>query len=239
MVPALASVFDSEVTSLRMCYHPIRLGTCRLPTGRTFLMFSISSAWMITSRTLPAKRAPIGRPYFICAASRFIRFPPTKPEAGGTAPKRTFTVRHRLLRISLASPPLPIRLGLSWLSFSPPGFCLPQAQTFAGSPRRSHLDSACRQTEAPHASRVAGTRRSKPQPRARDSHPLCVADLFTAHYGNELKHSESVSPTRPRVATRVVRIPRIQVPVAAHRLHPQYVAVHRAESSVTSAIAIG
>lgn len=51
-----------------------------------------------------------------------IGFPHTKPEARGTAPTRMFTVRHRLLRISLASAPSRIRLRLSWLSFSSPGF---------------------------------------------------------------------------------------------------------------------
>jgi len=62
-----------------------------------------------------------------------------------------FAIRLRLLRILLASPPLPVRLGLSWLSCSPPPDLPAVAEVV-------NPGSACRQTEAPHASRVERTR---------------------------------------------------------------------------------
>lgn len=85
--------------------------------------------------------------------SRRIRagFPPTKLEAGGTVPTGMFAVRRRLPEISLASPPLRFRLGLSWLSYSPPSD-LPMVAGMVSS------GSVRRQTEAPHASRVERTR---------------------------------------------------------------------------------
>ena len=62
-----------------------------------------------------------------------------------------FAIRLRLLRILLASPPLPMRLGLSWLSCSPPPDLPAVAEVV-------NPGSACHQTEAPHASRVERTR---------------------------------------------------------------------------------
>ena len=108
-------------------------------------------------------RLPAGHTFLI----QRIRFPPTNTEARGTAPAQMFAIRLRLLRISLASPPLPLRLGLSWLSFSPPSDLPIVAGVVSPGP-------ACRQTEAPHASRVEGTRLRKPQPHGRDFHPLCM-----------------------------------------------------------------
>ena len=89
VLPALASVSDSKVTSL----------------GRV----TARSAWVCAAFRLA----------ILSRLAMRARFPPTKTEARGIAPIRMFTVRHRLLKVSLASPPLPIRLGLSWLSFSP------------------------------------------------------------------------------------------------------------------------
>ena len=120
VVPALASVFNPEVTLL----------------GRV----TARSVWV---------RAVFRQ----AALSRHLRagFPPTKPEDRGTVPKQRFAIWLRLLRISLASPPLPIRLGLSWLSCSPPPDLPADAEVVTPGP-------ACHQTEAPHASRVERTR---------------------------------------------------------------------------------
>lgn len=49
------------------------------------------------------------------------RFPSTKLEARGIPHVWIFAVRHRLPVFLLASPPVPIWLGLSWLSFSRSG----------------------------------------------------------------------------------------------------------------------
>ena len=69
--------------------------------------------------------------------------------------------------------------------------CLPaRRQAFAESSRRSHPDSVCRQTEAPHASRVEGTRFRKPQPHGRDFHPLCIMNQ-SVHDGIKLSSNKS------------------------------------------------
>ena len=108
VVPALASVFDSEVTSLGHV------------TARSARVCAVSRRLTLSAAAMTIVSKP-------------RRFPPTKSEARGIGPARMFAVRYRLLRVLLASPPLPIRLGLSWLSFSPPGFCR-HATAFAGSP---------------------------------------------------------------------------------------------------------
>ena len=120
MVPALASVFNPEVTSLG------RVTARSVWVRAVFRQVALSRRW--------------------CA-----RFPPTKPEDRGTVPKQMFAIRLRLLRILLASPPLPMRLGLSWLSCSPPPDLPAVAEVV-------NPGSACHQTEAPHASRVERTR---------------------------------------------------------------------------------
>ena len=133
VLPALVSVFDSEVTSL----GPMKT----------------RSAWVC---------AAFRQAILSCHAC-MTDFPPTKPEARGTNPTRIFTVRHRLFRISLASALLRIRLRLSWLSFSPFEFLARYAEDVSPG-------VACRQTTAPHASRVERTRLKpiKPEPHGRD-----------------------------------------------------------------------
>lgn len=92
VVPALASTFDSWVTSVECVTTRCALVCVGLPAHHTFL---------------------------VAAATRF---PPTKTEARGIAPGRIFPVWHRLPRILLASPPLLVRLGLAPLSFLPAEF---------------------------------------------------------------------------------------------------------------------
>ena len=92
VVPALASTFDSWVTSVECVTTRCALVCVGLPAHHTFL---------------------------VAAATRF---PPTKTEARGIAPGRIFPVWHRLPSISLVSPPLLIRLGLAPLSFLPAEF---------------------------------------------------------------------------------------------------------------------
>lgn len=90
MVPALASVFDSEVTSL----------------GR------------VTARS--ARVGEASRPVLL-SRPKWSDFPLRNQKLGVPSPARMFAVRLRLLRVSLASAPLRIRLRLSWLSFSRSG----------------------------------------------------------------------------------------------------------------------
>lgn len=184
MVPALASVFNPEVTLL----------------GRV----TARSVWV---------RAVFRQ----AALSRRVRagFPPTKPEDRGTVPKQMFAIRLRLLRILLASPPLPMRLGLSWLSCSPPPDLPAVAEVV-------NPGSACHQTEAPHASRVERTRaaaqvraprtgfldgcEATEVARSFKSPALCAAGTAAQ---KQPTACGSASPTRPRPATRLVRIARL------------------------------
>ena len=92
VLPALVSVFDSEVTSL----GPMMT----------------RSAWVCA----------VFRQAILSSHACMTDFPPTKPEARGTNPTRIFTVRHRLFKVLLASALLRIRLRLSWLSFSRSSF---------------------------------------------------------------------------------------------------------------------
>lgn len=133
----------------RACYRSTRAGVCRLPA----------------SHTLSTKLPIIDRPSNAAGHCRFAEFPPTKAEAQGIAPTRTFTIRHRLLGISLASSVVRVRLSLSWLSFSSSRDLLPIAGRVASG-------VLCRQRTTPHASRVERTRLRKPEPHGRDSHPL-------------------------------------------------------------------
>ncbi len=94
MVPALASTFDFEFTLL---------GRITVRSAQVCIAF---------------RQTTLSR---LIANGNLAEFPPTKAEAWSTAPERTFAIRHRLLENSLASPFVRIRLGLSWLSFSPPG----------------------------------------------------------------------------------------------------------------------
>jgi hypothetical protein len=96
----------------RRCYPPLRCGMPGLPARASF--------------------AVKGR--------AFGRFPPTNAEARGIRPQRRFAVWHRLPRDSLASPPLPVRLGLSWLSCSRP--------SFRPVPVVVHDGTACRQARS-------------------------------------------------------------------------------------------
>lgn len=109
---------------------------------------------------ITARSARVCPAFRLGILSRRLRagFPPTRLEARGTVPARTFAIWRRLLKISLASPPFRNRLGLSWLSYSPPGVCSHIVRAFAESPRWSNPGSACCQAEAPHASRVERTR---------------------------------------------------------------------------------
>ena len=80
-----------------MCYHPVRLSMCRLPTT-------------ILSR-------------LVCAKLRGKSdFPLRNQKLKVPLPNGLFAVWHRLPKTLLASAPLRIRLRLSWLSFSPLGF---------------------------------------------------------------------------------------------------------------------
>lgn len=90
MVPALASVFDFEVTSLgRVNARSVRVGAA-------------------------FRRVLLYRP-------TWSDFPLRNQKLGVSSPIRRFAARLRLLKILLASAPLPIRLRLSWLSFSRQG----------------------------------------------------------------------------------------------------------------------
>ena len=95
VVPALVSTFDFEFTLLERV------------TARSVQVLAAFRQTTLSRRIANGNR---------CG------FPPTKAEARSTDPEQFFAIRLRLLEILLASPPLRIRLGLSWLSFSPPGF---------------------------------------------------------------------------------------------------------------------
>ena len=140
-------------------------------------------------------------------SSKQIGFPSTKPEAQGTVPKR-------ICRSSAPSPQnLTGKRSLTYL-VAPFMVELFTARFLAESPRWSDPGSACRQTEAPHASRVEETHRNgKPQPHGRDSHPLCMSwiesikDTRTKSYTGLV--TNSVPPTRPCTSARSVRIAHI------------------------------
>ncbi len=182
VVPALASVFNPEVTLL----------------GRV----TARSVWV---------RAVFRQ----AALSRHLRagFPPTKPEDRGTVPKQRFAIWLRLLRISLASPPLPIRLGLSWLSCSPPPDFPADAEVVT-----PVLPVTRQKLPTPAALNELAQPR-KPEPHGRDfvmdrdpsGHPLCVPPVLRHRsspqgrncFTDAASSCDEVGPHRPHSFPRI------------------------------------
>ena len=186
MLPALVSVFDSEVTSLAPV-GAVRIGLCFLPESQTFLRFSNEEF-----SDFPLRNQKLGVPIrngysqfgYVSSSATGGLFRPSASGAELCKNLSVFTTQFtqsltgkRSLTYSIA----PFKVQLFVIGF------------FVRLPRRSNPGTACHQTATPLASRVKRSRISKTTSHGRDLACFHTERCRTRFVGNrsiaKKKHS--------------------------------------------------